>query len=243
MNDEILLKLEEGTVEYGGVRALSGVTLSVDEGEIIALMGPNGAGKTTALKALFGIAPLSEGRVLFHGEEIQPVAAEMVRRGIAYVPQGRQVFKSLSVLENLELGGYALSNRSDVATNIESALEFFPMLREKLSLRAGSLSGGQQQMLTIARGLVADPRILLLDEPSLGLSPKIVKEVFALVKEINRARGIAVVVVEHSIRSVLDIADRAYVLSRGEIILDEPAAKLLEGDTLEKVFLSAVNKN
>lgn len=239
MKNEILLKLENGTVEYGGVRALNAVSIAIDEGEIVALMGPNGAGKTTVLKALFGIAPLMRGQVLFHEEPVAPVPYEMVRRGIAYVPQGRQVFKHLSVYENLELGGYALPNRADLTKNIAEALEIFPDLRGKLKTPAGALSGGQQQMLTIARGLVSDPRVLLLDEPSLGLSPKIVKEVFALVREINRLRKIAVLVVEHSIASVLSIADRAYVLSRGEVALSESAAKLREGDALERVFLSA----
>ena len=238
MKDEKLLKLEDAQVLYGGVHALDGASVSIDEGEIVALMGPNGAGKTTVLKALFGIAPLAHGRVLFHEEHIAPTPYDMVRRGIAYVPQGRQVFKHLSVRENLELGGYALPNKNDVQKNIREALEVLPDLKGKLNAPAGSLSGGQQQMLTIARGLVSDPRAILLDEPSLGLSPKVVKEVFALVKEINQLRKIAVLVVEHSIASVLAIADRAYVLAQGKVVVEASAEELAEGDTLEKIFLA-----
>lgn len=235
---ETLLELKEGKVQYGGVVALDGATVQIDEGEIVALMGPNSAGKTTVIKAIVGVAPLAGGCVLWHGQKLQPVPYQMPGRGVAYVPQGRQVFKNLSVLENLELGGYALQNRADLKTNIESVLKLFPVLKEKLHQKAGLLSGGQQQMLTIARGLVSDPKVLLLDEPSLGLSPKIVKEVFALIKEINQVRKIAVLVVEHSIKSVLEIADRAYVLSRGKVAIHKGKGEQLASDALERVFLS-----
>ena len=235
---ETLLELKDGKVQYGGVVALDGATVSIDEGEIVALMGPNGAGKTTIIKALFGLAPLAHGKVLWHGKELRPVPHEWPARGISYVPQGRQVFKNLSVYENLELGGYALRNRGDIKRNIESVLQIFPALKGKLHQKAGLLSGGQQQMLTIARGLVSDPKVLLLDEPSLGLSPKIVKEVFALIKEINKIRNIAILVVEHSIKSVLEIAKRAYVLSRGKIAIHKQGGEALAPDALEKVFLA-----
>ncbi len=224
-------------MQYGGITALDGATIKIDEGEIVALMGPNGAGKSTVLKSIYGLAPLAEGEVLWHGQKLSPVPHQMAGRGIAYVPQGRQVFKNLSVLENLELGGYALKNRADLKVNIESVLKIFPVLREKLSQKAGLLSGGQQQMLTIARGLVSDPKVLLLDEPSLGLSPKIVKEVFALVKEINTIRKIAILVVEHSIKSVLEITNRAYVLSRGKVAIEKADGEVLGSDALERVFL------
>lgn len=161
----------------------------------------------------------------------------MAARGISYVPQGRQVFKNLSVYENLELGGYALANRNDTKNNIAGVLKIFPALKEKLHQKAGVLSGGQQQMLTIARGLVCDPRVLLLDEPSLGLSPKIVKEVFALIKEVNVLRNVAVLVVEHSIKSVLEIADRAYVLAHGKVALRKNVGETLSDEELERVFL------
>jgi branched-chain amino acid transport system ATP-binding protein len=236
---ETILQLKNASVHYGGVKALDDVSVQIDEGEIVALMGPNGAGKSTVLKALFGIAPLTSGKVLWHEEELAPVAHEMVARGIAYVPQGRQVFKHLTVYENLELGGYALPNRKDTRRNIEEVLNIFPALKEKVQVKAGLLSGGQQQMLTIARGLISDPRVLLLDEPSLGLSPKIVKEVFALIKEINTMRKIAIIVVEHSIKSVLEIADRAYVLAHGKVAIHKNAGEALASDALEKVFLTS----
>ncbi len=233
---ETLLSLENASVHYGGVKALQGVTVNIDEGEIVALMGPNGAGKSTVLKALFGLAPLSSGGVRYRGATLIPKPYEMAARGIAYVPQGRQVFKSLTVRENLELGGYALKNRSDINRNIESALHLFPALREKMRQKAGLLSGGQQQMLTIARGLVSDPKVLLLDEPSLGLAPKVVKEVFERVAEIHRERELAVVIVEHSIKSVLAICERAYVLSQGAVVL-EGASASMNSEALERVFL------
>lgn len=236
---ETLLTLEKVSVHYGGVKALDGASVRVDEGEIVALMGPNGAGKSTVLKALIGLAPLTHGHVSWHGETLTPVPHEMPGRGIAYVPQGRQVFKNLTVRENFELGGYALANQSDIPRHIESVLHLFPALREKMDTKAGFLSGGQQQMLTIGRGLISDPRILLLDEPSLGLAPKVVKEVFEKIAEINRERKLAILVVEHSIKSVLNIAHRAYVLSHGKIVLEGAAKDIEQGGTLEKVFLGA----
>ncbi len=238
MSSETFLSINNASVQYGGIHALNNATINIDEGEVIALMGPNGAGKSTALKALFGIAPLSSGEVLFHNQKINPKAHEMVNRGIAFVPQGRQIFKNLTVYENLELGGYALKNKKDIQTNIEEVLNFFPPLREKMKQKAGLLSGGQQQMLTIARGLVSDPRVLLLDEPSLGLSPKIVKEVFEKIKEINETRKIAIVIVEHSIKSVLSVSNRVYVLSRGSVAFSGTKEDLESKDVLEKVFLS-----
>ncbi|HEY4513803.1 MAG TPA: ABC transporter ATP-binding protein [Candidatus Paceibacterota bacterium] len=237
--NEILLALQNASVQYGGVRALENVTTQIDEGEIVALMGPNGAGKSTALKALFGIVPMTEGRVLWHGKKIIPVPYEMSARGITFVPQGRQVFKSLTVYENLELGGYSLPNRRDLKNNIESVLQFFPGLKPKLGVKAGVLSGGQQQMLTIGRGLVADPKVLLLDEPSLGLSPKIVQEVFEKVREINLSRKIAVVIVEHSVKSVLSIAHRAYLMSHGKVIASRNAGEFEGSGELEQAFLAS----
>jgi len=239
MKNETLLILNNASVHYGGVKALDEATLSVDEGEIVAVMGPNGAGKSTALKALIGLAPLSSGSVLWHEKTILPIPHEMPGRGVAYVPQGRQVFKSLTVYENLELGGYSLANKKDIQNNIGSTLQLFPALREKMDVKAGLLSGGQQQMLTIGRGLVADPRVLLLDEPSLGLAPKVVKEVFEKVREINEARKIAVIIVEHSIKSALSIAHRAYLLSQGRVAYEGNATDVEKSRQLEKIFLAA----
>ncbi len=239
MKKEPILSLKDVSVQYGGIQALDRVSIDIGAGEIVALMGPNGAGKSTVIKALFGLAPITHGSVHLYDQKITPVAHEMISRGIAYIPQGRQVFKHLTVYENLELGGYVLRNQKDVARSIEGLLNLFPTLREKLNAKAGSLSGGQQQLLTIARGLVSNPRIVLLDEPSLGLSPKIVKEVFALIKQINSERDIAVLVVEHSIKSVLSIADRAYVLAHGKVALHKDHSDEIDEQVLEKIFLTA----
>lgn len=234
---EPLLKLENIAVHYGGVRALDGVDVTLDEGEIVALMGPNGAGKSTVLKSMFGLAPLVHGKVLWEGDSVTPIPYEMVERGIAFVPQGRRVFTHLTVEENLEIGAYAVKSRSEVKRRIGDMMDLFPLLRERRTQKSGTLSGGQQQQLAIARGLMTEPKVLLLDEPSLGLSPKLVKEVFAKVKEINVARKTAIMVVEHNVKSLLAIADRGYVLDRGKVVVHEPAHKLIGSDTLEKVFL------
>jgi branched-chain amino acid transport system ATP-binding protein len=237
MEKEILLRLENGEVHYGGVHALVGADIQIDEGEIVALMGPNGAGKSTALKAMFGLAPMFAGKVLYHEKKINPKPHEMVERGIAFVPQGRRVFTHLTVEENLEIGGFSVKSKDEIKRRISDVMELFPILREKRKAKSGSLSGGQQQMLAIARGLMVDPQILLLDEPTLGLAPKIVKEVFAKIKEINERRKMAVVIVEHNIRSLLDVADRAYVLNRGKVVLAGEVENIRNSQILQDVFL------
>jgi branched-chain amino acid transport system ATP-binding protein len=237
MQKETLLQLKNIKVHYGGVKALDDVDVNLDEGEIVALMGPNGAGKSTILKALFGLAPIESGQIFWHGEKIIPKSYEIVERGISFVPQGRQLFKSLTVYENLEMGGYNLSSQNLLKSQIKEVLDLFPDLHKKLKEKAGNLSGGQQQMVAIARGLVSDPKILLLDEPSLGLSPKIVKEVFAKIKEINEKRKIAIMIVEHNLHSVLEIVDRAYLLDKGKIVNEDEPRKMIESGILEKVFL------
>ena len=236
MQKENLLELKNIKVHYGGVKALDGVDVYLDEGEIVALMGPNGAGKSTILKALFGLAPIESGNIFWHGEKIIPKSHEIVERGITFVPQGRQLFKSFTVLENLEMGGFNVSS-SILKNRIEDVLDIFPDLRKKLKEKASDLSGGQQQMVAIARGLISDPKVLLLDEPSLGLSPKIVKEVFAKIKEINEKRRTAIMIVEHNLHSVLKIVDRAYLLDKGKIVIEDNPKQIIESGILEKVFL------
>ena len=242
MTSETLLELKNIKVHYGGVKALDGANVAIDEGEIVALMGPNGAGKSTILKAIFGLAPIETGSVWWQGQPVRPVAHEMVARGITFVPQGRRVFKQLTVRENLEVGGYIIKDKKEIARRLEAVIELFPILRHKLKAKSDSLSGGQQQMLALARGLMTDPKVLLLDEPSLGLAPLIVKEVFALIREINERRRTAIMVVEHNIKSILHIAHRAYVLERGKIVLAGAPAELLKTGQLEKVFVGeAIN--
>lgn len=235
---EKLLKLKDIKVHYGGVKALDGVDVELDEGEILALMGPNGAGKSTILKALFGLAPVKEGKIFWHEEEIIPKSYEIVQRGIAFVPQGRQLFKSLTVLENLEMGGYFIKSRTLLKERINEVLEIFPDLKKKIKEKVKNLSGGQQQMVAIARGLISDPKVLLLDEPSLGLSPKLVKEVFAKIKEINERHKTAIMIVEHNLQSVLEIVDRAYLLDKGLVVENNTPKNIIESGILEKVFLA-----
>ncbi len=237
MAKETLLQLQNISVHYGGVKALDGVDVLLDEGEIIALMGPNGAGKSTILKTIFGLAPIHSGVVLWHEKEIEPVSHEVVQRGIAFVPQGRRVFGNLTVEENLEIGGFIVGNKQELRRRITEVMETFPALKQKRRVKAGTLSGGQQQMLALARGLMTEPKVLLLDEPSLGLAPKIVKEVFAKIKEVNEKHKTAIMVVEHNIKSLLDIAGRGYLLDKGKVVAKDTSQKLLESGVLERVFV------
>jgi branched-chain amino acid transport system ATP-binding protein len=240
MKKDILLELNNVVTHYGELKALDNVDFQIDEGEKVALMGPNGAGKSTVLKAIFGLIPTTSGEVVWHNQKITPLPHEMVKRGVSFVPQGRRVFKHLTVKENLEVSGFILKNKSLIKEKMEEALKFFPDLKKKLNEKSGSLSGGQQQMLSIARGLMIDPKIILLDEPSLGLSPKLVKEVFQKIREINEDRKMAVVVVEHNIKSLLDFVDRAYLLDKGKVVACDKPTHIIESDMLEKVFLGKV---
>jgi len=239
MTKETLLQLQNISVHYGGVKALDDVDVLLDEGEIVALMGPNGAGKSTVLKTIFGLAPVHAGKVLWHEKEIKPVSYEVVQRGIAFVPQGRRVFGNLTVEENLEIGGFIVGNKQELKRRITEVMEIFPVLKQKRTAKAGTLSGGQQQMLALARGLMTEPKVLLLDEPSLGLAPKIVKEVFAKIKEINKKHKTAILVVEHNIKSLLDIASRGYVLDKGKIAASDTALTLQTSRIMQEVFLGA----
>ena len=231
---ETLLELKDVYVHYGGVKALDGASVA---SEVVALMGPNGAGKSTVLKAVFGLAPIESGKVLWHGKAIIPVSHEVVNRGVSFVPQGRRVFTHLTILENLEIGGYTIKSKKVLDERIKEVLELFPVLKSRLKDKSGTLSGGQQQMLALARGLIVDPKILLLDEPTLGLAPKIVKEVFAKIKEINDRHKTAIMVVEHNIKSLLEIVDRAYLLDKGKIVEENTPSNILGSDILEKLFV------
>lgn len=240
MDTEVLLQTRNISVRYRGVTVLDEVSLSLDEGEIVALMGPNGAGKSTVLKSIFGLAPICGGEVLWQGNAFKPLSHQVVRRGIAFVPQGRRVFSGLSVEENLEIGGAVIRDGAVLRERIEEVMAMFPVLREKRRAPSGTLSGGQQQMLALARGLMIDPKVLLLDEPSLGLAPKVVKEIFAKMREINENRKTAILVVEHNLNSLLGIAHRAYVLDKGKVVVERAADELRESGVLEKVFLGVL---
>lgn len=242
MPQEILLRCQGISVRYGGIHALEDVNIEIDEGEIVALMGPNGAGKSTVLKAIFGLTPLYEGSIWLHEHPIKPKPHQMVKVGVAFVPQGRRVFPHLSVEENLEIGGFVIEEKEILKVRMEEIMEIFPVLRKKRKLKSGALSGGEQQMLALARGLIIDPKVLLLDEPSLGLAPKVVKEVFEKIKEINERHKTAIMVVEHNIHSLLQIANRGYVLDKGKVITHTTADDLKTSDILEKVFLGKIEE-
>ena len=225
-------------VSYGAVEAVRGIDFVVEEGEIVALLGTNGAGKSSTLNAVIGLVPIAEGLVSLAEEPINGVATErLVRRGLTLTPEGRRVFSSLSVEENLKLGGYALSQRSDGTTaNLDRMFNLFPILAERRNQLAGTLSGGQQQQLAIARSLMSSPRILLLDEPSLGLAPQIVETIFDHIVDLRR-NGITIMLVEQNVAMSLDIADRGYVLASGEIVAQGTTDELKSSNLVEQAYL------
>jgi branched-chain amino acid transport system ATP-binding protein len=232
-----LLEIERLDVRYGGVRALHGISLHVDAGEIVTLLGANGAGKTTTLRTVSGLVRPHAGDVRFEGKSLVRVAPhDVALRGIGHVPEGRRVFARMSVRENLELGAYALASRIVFAERLEEALTIFPRLRERIGQSAGTLSGGEQQMLAIARALMSAPRLLLLDEPSLGLSPILVQTIFGVIRTIH-ARGTTILLVEQNARQALRVATRGYVLENGTIAREAPAADLLEDEAVVAAYL------
>jgi len=234
-----LLELTNISVEYGAVRALDDVSMEVYAGEVIAVMGPNGAGKSTVLKGVMGLAPVVSGTVYWRQQPLAAETHEIVKEGIAFVPQGRRVFTHLSIAENLEMGCLYLNDRSEKARRLDSVMELFPVLYEKRRDYASQMSGGQQQMLALGRGLMASPELLLLDEPTLGLAPIIVKEVFQKVAEISERLNTTIMVVEHNIKGVLDIVDRAYVLDKGSVVHNGTPQSIRDTDILTQVFLGS----
>lgn len=234
-----ILELVDISVHYGAVIALNEASLGVDEGEVVAVMGPNGAGKSTVLKAIMRLAPVVGGQVYWQQEQLQAETHEIVKKGISFVPQGRRVFTHLTIEENLEMGCLYLNNRAEMRRRLDGVMELFPILHEKRRDYASQMSGGQQQMLALGRGLMADPEVLLLDEPTLGLAPIIVKEVFEKVSEISQRLGTTIMVVEHNIKGVLDIVNRAYVLDKGRVVHDGTPQSIRDTDILTRVFLGA----
>ena len=234
-----LLELTNISVEYGAVRALDDVSMDIHAGEVIAVMGPNGAGKSTVLKAVMGLAPVVSGTVYWRQRPLAVETHEIVKEGIAFVPQGRRVFTHLSIAENLEMGCIYLNDRAEKSRRLDSVMELFPILYEKRRDVASQMSGGQQQMLALGRGLMASPELLLLDEPTLGLAPIIVREVFQKVAEISERLGTTIMVVEHNIKGVLDIVDRAYVLDKGSVVHNGTPQSIRDTDILTQVFLGS----
>jgi branched-chain amino acid transport system ATP-binding protein len=233
-----VLQVERLSVAYGGLRALSDVTLSVDAGQFVAIVGPNGAGKTTLFKAISGTVPAMWGRVLYEGRDLLPLPpSQRAHLGIAHVPEGRQVFKSMTVLENLEMGAYLPAGRAAWQRNLERILTLFPVLGDRRSQLAGTLSGGEQQMVAIGRGLASSPKLLLLDEPSMGLAPTVADQIFERIEQIHREDGIAILLVEQRVVEALESCDLGYVLETGHVALHGSHDVLLADDRIRKAYL------
>jgi len=239
LTHETLLELTDVTARYGDVQVLWGVSFTVREAEIATLIGANGAGKTTTLKTVSGVVRSTTGRIVFGGERIDRLPShEIAARGIAHVPEGRRLFPLMSVKENLELGAITKEARRARAESFERVFALFPQLKDRESQMAGTLSGGEQQMVAIARGLMARPRLLILDEPSLGLAPIVVREMFEIIRTINR-EGITVLLVEQNVQQSLKLADRAYVLENGRVVLEGAGNELLNDQRVREAYLGA----
>ena len=232
-----MLEIKDLEVHYGVIKAIKGVSFNVEEGEVIALIGANGAGKTTILHTITGLIKPSAGSVYFNGNDITRTAAHnIVRMGMAHVPEGRRVFANLSVLQNLKLGAYTRKDKEEIEKNLEMVFGRFPRLKERQNQISGTLSGGEQQMLAMGRALMSNPRIILMDEPSMGLSPIFVNEIFDIIKAV-KADGTTVLLVEQNAKKALSIADRCYVLETGNIVLSGQASDLLNNDDIKKAYL------
>jgi branched-chain amino acid transport system ATP-binding protein len=234
-----LLEVKDLRVFYGAIEALRGVSLRVEEGEVVTLIGANGAGKSTTLRTISGLLEPKSGTIRFNGEEIQGLQPHrIVKAGLVQVPEGREIFANLTVDENLQLGAFLRKDKAAIRADRERALELFPRVRERLAQQAGTLSGGEQQMLAIARALVARPKLLMLDEPSLGLAPQLVRIIFQVIREINQA-GTTILLVEQNANMALQVAHRAYVIEVGKIRMEGPAAELAASDEVRKAYLGA----
>lgn len=232
-----MLELNNLNVYYGAIHALKSLNVKINEGEIVTLIGANGAGKSTTLKAVSGLIKPRSGEIIFDGKNINALSApDIVKLGMVHVPEGRRIFSTMSVLENLEMGAYTKSNKAEIAEDIEKAYTYFPILKERREQLAGTLSGGEQQMLAIARGLMSRPKMILLDEPSMGLAPIIVSEIFEIIRTINKS-GMTVLLVEQNANMALKWADRAYIIRTGEIELEGKASELLNDESVKNAYL------
>lgn len=239
MNDmaKPMLKIDDINVYYGAIHALKGISLEVDEGEIVTLIGANGAGKSTTLRTISGLLKPKTGAIDFQGQDIAGVPAhEIVKRGISQVPEGRRIFAEMTVRENLDLGAFTRKDKDGIAADMKHVFELFPRLEERRDQVAGTLSGGEQQMLAMGRALMSRPKLLLLDEPSMGLAPLLIREIFNIIVDINKS-GTTVLLVEQNANMALSIASRAYVLETGRITLSGPAAELAASEEVKKAYL------
>jgi len=232
-----MLEVKNLNIHYGVIHALKDISLHIEEGEIVTLIGANGAGKTTTLRAISGLLKPSKGEIIFHGEVISNSSAkDIVKKGISHVPEGRRIFPDMTVLENLELGAYLRKDKKAIYEDMEKVYERFPILKQRSKQLAGTLSGGEQQMLAMGRALMSKPKLLLLDEPSMGLAPLLVKEIFSIIKDINDA-GTTVLLVEQNANMALSIANRAYVIETGKIVLEGDAKELAQSEEIRKAYL------
>ena len=232
-----LLEIKDLAVNYGMITALKGISFEVNKGEVIALIGANGAGKTTTLHAITGLLPIKSGSILFNGTELTKVPAhKIVKMGMAHVPEGRRIFQNLSVLDNLKLGAFTRKDKDGIASDLQMVYDRFPRLAERKSQVAGTLSGGEQQMLAMGRALMSRPSIIVMDEPSMGLSPIMVSEIFDIIQSIKES-GTTVLLVEQNAKKALAIADRAYVLETGKIVLSGKASDLINDESVKKAYL------
>lgn len=232
-----VLEIKDIHTYYGRVHALKGVSLTVEQGEIVALLGSNGAGKSSTLKSISGLVRPKSGEILFEGKRLNDLPAHMiVSLGVVHVPEGRQVFSTLTIEENMELGGFALKDKSNLEKNKSRMFDYFPILKERRNQMAGTLSGGEQQMLAMARGLMGEPKLMMFDEPSMGLAPLIVNSIMELIRDINK-KGITVLLVEQNARAALKLANKGYVIETGEIVLSGDATDLTTNDKVIKAYL------
>ena len=234
-----MLEIKDLNVFYGAIHALKGISLTVADGELVSLIGANGAGKTTTLHTISGLLSASSGSITLDGKDLQKVPANtIISLGLAHVPEGRHVFARMSVEENLRMGAYIIKDQHKIQENLEKVYVHFPRLKERSRQLAGTLSGGEQQMLATGRALMTDPKIVLMDEPSMGLSPILVKEIFAIIQELHKS-GITILLVEQNAKMALAVSDRAYVLETGVISMEGPAAQLAADDRVRKAYLGA----
>ncbi len=232
-----MLEVQEIHTYYGNIHALQGVTLEVNQGEIVTLIGSNGAGKSTTLRTIQGLLRPKQGRIIFEGKDLQSLSTQaIVRLGISQSPEGRMIFPRMTVLENLEMGAFSRNDKLAIKSDMEKGLDLFPRLRERINQKGGTLSGGEQQMLAIARALMSRPRLLLLDEPSMGLAPMLVSQIFSIIKDIN-AQGTTVLLVEQNARMALSIAHRGYVIQTGQVVVAGKAQELQANESVRKAYL------
>lgn len=231
-----MLEIRDLNVYYGGIHALKGISLEVEEGQIVSMIGSNGAGKSSMMNAISGIVKYKSGEILYKGQPLPTAANKVVRLGVCQVPEGRLIFANLTVYENLKVGAYLRSDKDGIERDLKRVYEIFPRLEERKNQIAGTLSGGEQQMLAVGRALMGRPKMILMDEPSMGLSPLLVKEIFAIIREVNK-QGITILLVEQNAKMALAISDRAYVLETGTITIEGDAKELLNDARVKKAYL------